>query len=204
LSNANFMIKVRSTRSAGSSNPDYTSDLDFLRVTVTYEQTTTTSVSECNTSNNWTASKLSPSPDECVDMSTPQYVPFTVTRVFQAVCGPGQKPVWRRFGYTSSTPASTSIEFRFQAFAAGADGSCTALPAVTTSPPNPLAVASQTRDPQICSTTDASCVLDLNRYLTDLGAAKTCLQMDAYGLPDATTTPVLDDWTVLYDCRDAE
>lgn len=206
LNNANFVVKLRSMRTSGSNNNDYTSDLDFVRVTLTYTQTTVTSVTECNNSNNWTASKLVPSPDQCQDLSTPQYQPFTVTRMFQGACGEGQKPTWRRFGYTSSTPGNTAIEFRFRSFAPGANGSCSALPAVTSgSSPSPLATASMTKNPQVCSTTDPSCVLDLNLYLGGLPAAgRLCLQMDAYGIPDASTTPQLDDWTILYDCTDAE
>ena len=137
-------------------------------------------------------------------MSTPQYQPFTVTRVFQGACGPGQKPTWRRFGYTTSTPAGTSVEFRFRGFDPDANGSCTALAPVTSGLPAPLAIASMTQDPQICATTDASCVLDLNAYLVGLAAGKLCLQMDAYGTPEAGSTPTLDDWTVLYDCMYAE
>ena len=119
-------------------------------------------------------------------------MPFTVTRVFQGLCGFGKKPTWRRFGYTSSTPGSTSIEFRFHAFDAAADGTCVATAPVTTSPPNPLATASQTQNPQVCSTSDASCVLDLNQYL-GVTAGKVCLQLDAYGRPDTTGSPKLDD-----------
>jgi hypothetical protein len=204
LSNADFVVKVRSTRRTGSSNNDYTSDLDFVRVTVTYSQTTNSAVDECNDSNNWTATKLVPTPDACQDLSTPQYTPFTVTRVFQGLCGPSQKPVWRRFGYTTSTPGSTSVQFRLRAFDPAADGTCTALPAIASGSPNPLATASMTANPQICSTTDPTCVLDLKQYLGGLAASKQCLQLDAYGTPDASNTPQLDDWTVLYDCLDAE
>jgi hypothetical protein len=205
LSNPNFSVRVRSTRSSGSSNADYTSDLDFVRVTVTYADTEPVSVAECNDSNNWTATKLVPSPDVCQDMSIPQYVPFTVTRLFQGLCGPGQKPTWRRFGYTTQTPASTSVEFRLRSFPPASDGSCPTLAAVTSSPPNPLATASATKDPQVCSTTDPACVLDLYQYLGALpGAGYACLQMDAYGIPDSTSSPELIDWTVLYDCADAE
>jgi len=203
LSNANFVVKVRSTRDSGSSNNDYTSDLDFVRVTVTYTRTEQISVDECNDSNNWTATKLVPSPDACQDMSIPQYAPFTVTRVFQGVCGQGQKPTWRRFGYTTSTPDGTSIAFRFRSFDAAADGTCQPLAAVTSGSPSPIATASTTQNPQVCSTTDPNCVLDLQQYLNQ-GAGKVCLQMDAYGTPNSASTPELDDWTVLYDCLDAE
>ena len=174
-----------------------------VNVTVTYTQTSTSSVDECNDSNNWTASKLVPSPDACQDMSTPQYQPFTVSRVFQGACAEGQKPTWRRFGYTTSTPSGTSIEFRFRAFAPGADGNCSTLVAVTSGSPSPLATASTTQNPQICTTTDPNCVLDLNQYLGS-SAGNVCLQMDAYGIPGSGSTPELDDWTILYDCTDAE
>jgi hypothetical protein len=201
-------VKVRASREAGSSNPDFVAHLDYVRVTVTYVETVDDAVSECNASNNWTATKLNPSPDACQDMSTPEYTPFEVTRVFQSVCPMGQKPTWRRFGYTTSTPGDTSVEFRFRSFAASSDGTCTALPAVTgdmTDDPEPLATASASADPEICLTTDATCVKDFSQGTGALAnPGLECLQMDAYGIPSETESPQLFDWTVLYDCRDAE
>jgi hypothetical protein len=203
LDDGNFYVKVRATRKSGASNPDFTASLDYVKVTLTTSELVDDAVPECNGSNNWTATKLSPDPDECQDMSTPEYVPFTVTRVFQGVCGDGQHPTWRRFGYTTATPGASSVEFRFRSFAAADDGTCTALTPVTTGTPSPLAIASATDDPQVCLTSDPACVIDL---VQGLGAdsGRECLQMDAYGIPTTSDSPQLFDWTVLYDCKDAE
>lgn len=204
LDNGNFYVKVRATRKAGTSNPDFTASLDYLKVTLTTSELVDDALVECNGSNNWTATKLNPSPDECQDMSTPQYVPFTVTRVFQGVCAAGQHPTWRRFGYTTATPGGSSVEFRFRSFVADADGSCVALTPVTSGVPSPLAIASATDDPQVCLSTDPACVVDLVQGLGAAQAGRACLQMDAYGIPSSSDSPQLFDWTVLYDCKDAE
>ena len=204
LIDGNFLVKLRLTRLTGSSNPDFNASVDSVRVTVTYTHTVTTSVTECNDSNNWTATKLNPSPDTCQDMATPVYVPFTVTRVFAATCPADTGPVWLDFGYTSQTPTNTKIEFRFRTFAPGADGSCTALPSIT-SGPAPFATASQTADPQVCSllAPTSSCPVSLYSKLGGSPYADLkCLQMDAYGVPSGATTPSLFDWTTRYECVD--
>jgi hypothetical protein len=208
--NGNLVVRVRATRTNGTSgggNPDFTASLDYVRITVTYEDTVVNSVEECNGANNWTATKLVPSPDACQDLSTPQYVPFTTTRVFNATCPLGTRITWRNFGYTTSTPAGTKVEFRFRAFAANASGACLALPAITSSPPAPLATASLTQDPEVCSLAGSGspCPKNLYSSLGGLPAASyPCLQMDAYGVPGNGLAPQLVDWTVTYDCPAAE
>lgn len=201
LSDGNFAVKLRVTRGSGGTNPDFTALVDFVRVTATYDVTQQVSVDECNGSNNWTATKLVPSPDACQDMSVPEYVPFTFTRVFQAVCPRGGS-LWRNFEYNTSTPADTSIEFRFRSFPAAADGTCTALPAVSSGTPLPVATASLSADPQVCLLGSASsgCPVDLYAALGESGAMAECLQMDAHGTPASSASPELLDWNVLYDC----
>jgi hypothetical protein len=202
LAGGNLVVKLRITRNAGASNPDFTALVDFVRVTVTFTESVAISVDECNGANNWTATKLNPSPDECQDMSRPEYVPFTVTRLFQGVCASGG-PVWRHFEYTTSTPPDTKVEFRFRSFPVGADGTCSALPAITSGAPLPLATASLTQDPAICAFdgSSAGCPIDLYTGLAgEAGAILECLQMDAFGAPSSTESPQLLDWNVLYDC----
>ena len=74
---------------------------------------------------------------------------------------------------------------------------------MTTSPPLPVATASPTADPAICSLTETNgtCPKDLFNGLGGLPAATyPCLQMDAYGVPSTSETPQLLDWAVTYDC----
>jgi hypothetical protein len=207
LTDANFAVRVRATRSNGlTTNPDFTTYVDFVRVTVTYIDPYDVSVVECNQSNNWTATKLVPDPDACNAMGTTTYPPFTVTRVFQAVCAAGTSPKWRQFGYTTSTPPNTKVEFRFRSFAP-TNGACPALAAVTTNPPAPLATASLTQDPEVCSLagTGNPCPKSLYNGLAQLpAAAYGCLQMDAYGVPSTTAAPQLIDWTATYDCAPSQ
>jgi hypothetical protein len=201
LADGNLTVKLRVTRSSGSSNPNFTALVDFVRVTATYDVTEQVSLGECNDSNNWTATKLVPNPDPCQDMSVPEYVPFTFTRVFQALCSSGG-PVWRHFEYNASTPADTDIAFRFRAFPAAADGTCSARPAISSGDPEPLATVSLSGDPQVCmlGSTSSGCPVDLFAALGEAVAIQECLQMDAHGTPSESASPELLDWNVLHDC----
>jgi hypothetical protein len=210
VADGNLVVRVRATRTNGTSgggNPDFSALLDYVRVTITYENPVVNSVEECNGANNWSATKLVPDPDACQDMSTPQYVPFTTTRVFSATCPLGTQIVWRNFGYTTSTPSGTKVEFRFRSFAASASGACGTLPAVTSGLPAPIATASLTQDPEVCGLagTGSPCPKNLYSSLGGLPAAgNACLQMDAYGVPANSLSPELLNWTVTYDCPAAE
>lgn len=209
LTDANFAVRARATRTngtGGGGNPDFTAYLDFVRVTVTYSDPYDVSVTECNQANNWTATKLVPDPDACNPMGTTTFSPFIVTRVFQAACPAGTSPKWKQFGYTTSTPPSTQVEFRFRSFEP-TSGVCSALAPVTTSPPAPLATASLTQDPEVCSLagTGSPCPKNLYDGLGQLpAAAYGCLQMDAYGVPSTTAGPQLIDWTATYDCAPSQ
>lgn len=205
----NLVVKLRTTRSTGATNPDFTVYVDYVRVTLTYSHTVISSVSECNVSNNWTATKLNPSPDACQDMSNPEYVPFTVTRVFQGVCPTDSGVVWQHFAYTTSTPSDSQVQFRFRTFAADASGNCTALPAITSGLPAPLVTASATGDPAVCpfDAQTSECPVNLFEGLGKRPyATYECLQMDAYGTPTSSgeETPQLIDWNVYYDCMESQ
>jgi len=165
------------------------------------------SVTECNPSNNWTATKAKPDPDSCEDMSIPSYAPFSVTRVFEAVCPLGAHVTWRNFGYSASTPVGTEIQFRFRTSDLAGDGSCATLAPADPAELEALAVAGDGQGPDVCSLTDTSgtCPVDLYTGLGGLpSAGRTCLQMDADGIATVSATPELVDWSVTYDCSDAE
>lgn len=203
VTDGNLFVRLKATRSDGTGNggnPNFTASVDYVRVTVKYEYPVQVSVVECNGSNNWSATKLVPDPDKCSDMTTPDYTPFTVTRVFQATCPNGTLPEWQDFGYTSSTPDGTSIQFRFQGFDANADGTCPTQTSITSG--TAAATASLTQDPEVCSLTDTSgtCPIDLTTRVGYPTVGYECLQMDAYGIPTSSETPQLINWTLNYDC----
>jgi hypothetical protein len=180
----------------------FTASLDYVKVSVDYTvPVSTAAVAECNTLNNWSATKLNPKVD-CVPQTISTFTPFVVTRVFDGVCPKGSSPQWQFFVYTTSTPADTRVEFRFRAFE-NTTGTCAALPAATTSPPDPVAVASLTQDPEVCTLTSSNPACPKNLF-TSLGglpaAGYECLQMDAYGVPSTTASPELIDWNVTYNC----
>ena len=206
---AGFGVRVRATRGNGySPNPDISAFVDYVKLTATYGTPTGGNVVECNPYNNWSATKLVPDPQPCVDTSEVHYPPFTVSRVFQADCPAGKAAVWSYFGYESSTPADSKIEFRFRAFEP-TNGQCVELPAATSGTPAPLAIARSTpSDTQICLIDGgvSGCPVDLFSGL-DLGASSArpdCLQMDAVGTPasDDSASATLYRWTVTFDCVD--
>jgi len=203
-----FTVKATATRRM-SGTGSTTAQLDYVRSRLTYQATSGASVSECNPSNNWTVSKANP-PTICTPVTVTTYPPWTVSRVFDGTCPMGTKAKWSRFGYDTATPSGTKIDFRFRTFARDSSGACTALAAVTTSPPTPLATAQAApTDTQKCDLAAAPtsfCPIDL---MTGLAAAATgdCLQMDAYGTPATTTpasAPTLNSWRVTYDCVPSE
>ena len=163
----------------------FTANLDYVKVSVDYTvPKSIAAVDECNTLNNWSATKLNPKVS-CVPQTITTYTPFVVTRMFDGVCPKDTSPKWQFFVYTTSTPPNTRIEFRFRSFP-NTTGSCDALPAVTADPPVPVAVASLTQDPEVCGLVSDSGACPKNLF-TALGGLPAggyeCLQMDAYGVP---------------------
>jgi hypothetical protein len=180
----------------------FTANVDYVKVSVDYTVPKSTSaIEECDSLNNWSATKLNPKVS-CVPQTITTYTPFTVTRLFDAVCPQDTSPQWQFFTYTTSTPTDTRVEFRFRAFdKTGTD--CVAQPAVTADPPTPVAVASLKQDPEVCKlgANDGVCPKNLFNALGGLPAGgQECLQMDAYGVPSTTDTPELIDWKVTYSC----
>jgi len=203
LADGHFKARVRLSRLAGTPNPDFTGSIDFVRVTVQYD-VEFHSLAECNPYNNWSATKLNPDPTPCQPMTynAGTYPPFSVSRVFDAKCPSGTSPRWNKFGYTTSTPDGTRVEFRLRAFDYDASGVCVAKNTITADPPTSIAIASTTGDPQVCTADsgESGCPKDLYNFLGAPNNTETCLQMDAYGVPSANAAPTLYDWQVLYDC----
>jgi hypothetical protein len=180
----------------------FTANLDYVKVSVDYTVPQEIgAIEECNTLNNWSATKLNPK-TSCVPQTITTLVPFTVTRMFDGECPQDTSPKWQFFVYSTSTPPDTRVEFRFRSFPK-TNGSCDALPAVTSDPPVPVATASLTQDPEVCTlvSNNGSCPKNLFTALGGLPAGgNECLQMDAYGVPSKSASPQLLDWSVTYSC----
>jgi hypothetical protein len=169
-----------------------------------------THIAECNEGNNWSAT--AEGAGACLPLTRTYYEPFTVSRVFQAVCPTGTSPTWLNFGYTLGRPAgetdtTAKVEFRFQAFDENASGTCDAQTSVIASPPTPVGTAdwTGTQQPPVCPLDGSvtGCPLDLGTYLKakfPYGSKAACIQMDAYGIPTDGTTPRLINWQVTYQC----
>jgi hypothetical protein len=197
-----LVVDLTVGRGAGPSAGDRVGSVDYVTVKLEYEAIVATSVAECNPHNNWTVAKTNPA-TICAGTSA-AYPPWTVSRVFDGVCPSGSKPVWRNLGYTSTTPAGTSIEFRFRTYARDTTGSCPTLAAITSGAPTPLAIAQLSPDTQVCSFTapTTTCPVNLQSGLGAVAAQNDCLQMDARGVPASSppASPTLTDWRVTYDC----
>ncbi len=204
----NLSVRVTATGGASAS----TANLDYMVAQLTYGTLTTTGVNECNIHNNWSVAKTNPR-IYCPSTSVTTYFDFTKTRVFDGVCGPGTRTRWRLFGWDSSTPNTTNIEFRFRSFepttVAGVS-TCVELPGVFTgAAPAALATARSTPpDTQVCSLVappTASCPANVTAYLgNDPKSDLRCLQMDAHGYADTLGAPILNGWTATYDCLPSE
>lgn len=184
----------------------FTANLDYVKVSVDYTvPKSVAAVAECNTLNNWSATKLNPKTD-CVPQTISTFSPFVMTRLFDGVCPKGSSPQWQYFVYTTSTPPDTRIEFRFRAFATTM-GACAAKEPVISGAPTPIAIASLTQDPEVCSLSGSGAVCPKNLF-TSLGGLPAgrsqCLQMDVYGVPSTGATPELLDWNVTYSCLPSE
>lgn len=208
LNHPGFALRIRATRgNTVSSNPDFSALVDYVKLTATYATHTGGEVVECNPHNNWSATKAVPDPQPCIALTDIEQSDFTLTRLFQATCGEGQGAVWSYFGYNSSTPEDSKIEFRFRAFPS-TNGECVALPAVTSGSPTPLATARSTpTNTQQCPIEPgpSACYVDLYEGLGTPGSARAdCLQMDAFGTPtqDRQLAPILYNWTVRFSCVD--
>jgi hypothetical protein len=208
LEDPRFRVKLTGARRLPQTGST-THAVDYVKAIVTYTGDVSGQVLECNGSNNWTVSKSNPA-IVCPAIATTVHPPWTVTRLFVGSCPSGTRPRWRRFGFETTTPTGTRVDFRFRAFARDAAGTCAARPAALVDPPAPLATArTSPTDTQTCDLSaapTASCPVDLT---TGLGAdaGQDCLQMDARGVPTvlpAPAAPTLEGWRVTYDCVPSE
>lgn len=202
-----LVVDVKVGKGSSSFLGTSTGSLDYLTMRLQYDSRVDASAAECNPSNNWTVTKANPD-TICTPVTVTTYPPWTVGRVFEATCPIGSKPLWKYFGYTTATPTGTKVEFRFRGSARTSTGACPTLAPVTTSPPVPLATAEKTAtaDTQVCSLTSVPssfCPVNLTTGLGATDSRQDCLQMDAYGIPVAGSSPAaptLIDWRVTYDC----
>lgn len=208
----NVALGIGQTSAATGS---YTASVDYVKTSVTYQAPALPpAVPECNPSNNWTVSKANPVVS-CDPVTTTTYPPWTVTRVFQASCPFGTKARWKYFGWDTTAPTGTSVDFRFRSFDAGTSGTCGSLTPVTSgTTPAPLVTAHpatstspDTQDCDVAAPVAPFCPADLTTYLGgDPNDRRDCLQMDAVGNPSASpaASPELVSWRVTYDCAPSE
>lgn len=125
----------------------------------------------------------------CKSPAASQYVEAPFVRDYEAVCGPGEAPVWTLYLWKASTPDDSSIEFSAQT--ADTQGGLAGAPKVA------LATAKNQNN---------------NWNFTDVGSklpqgvSKKYLRITALLKPssDGTLAPSLSDWTMQYDCIPSE
>ena len=136
---------------------------------------------------------------------------LTVVRDFEAICGPGEQPVWRVFRWRAAVPTGTSIDFRA---ATAEDPSL--LPTTPAAAPVtvPIGSATPTNSPASgpvvwVSETDPGppvTPVPVSQRLRDLAGtgSKRWLRVFMTFNPTSTTSPRLDEWQQLYSCVPAE
>ena len=128
--------------------------------------------------------------------------PVSFTRDYHAVCpsdGGPTRPVWRVFSYTAEVPTGTSIVVSAQtaADATGSPGTYGAtvpvgtVSATTGTIPVPLPASMMTVD-------------TLLRAAVPVQVSQDWLRLTMTLNPTGTTSPVLEQWVMTYDCVAAE
>lgn len=151
----------------------------------------------CSTTANCCAGLTCPSGGGlCVSQPNPLFEKQTYTRVYEATCPTGTKPVWRFFEWQATIPSSTKIEFFVQGRAKTSDAYAPVTPLLagtaTTSSPG----TSWVRGPTTVDALLKTAQLSSQRYLL----VTMTFTPDAAG----TIAPTLKSWRQVYDCVFAE
>jgi hypothetical protein len=151
----------------------------------------------CTTTANCCAGLTCPSGGGlCLSQPAPLFETQTYTRVYDATCPSGTKPVWRFFEWQATIPTSTKIEFFVQGRAKTTDAYAPATPLLagtaTTSSPGTSWVRGPTTVDALLKTQG----LASQRYLL----VTMTFTPDAAG----TLAPTLKSWRQVYDCVFAE
>jgi hypothetical protein len=201
-------VKVWGTHNAGAAAT--TVNVDYVEAQVSDGVMTSSGVPECDLQNNWSVAKANP-PLLCASITS--YSPVHYSRVFPSSCPAGTRVRWQLFGWDTTDPSSSHIEFRFRSFDVGDAGTCGTLAGIYSgSSPAPIVTAESTpNNTQFCSVAQnpalSWCPQRLATYLGGLPASDLpCLQMDVNEQPsaDSSQAPSLNDWTVTFDCLASE
>jgi hypothetical protein len=204
----NLQVKVYGTHNPGATPT--TVNVDYVEAQVSDGVMSTSGVTECDLQNNWSVAKANP-PLLCASVAT--YTPVHFSRVFPSSCPAGTRARWQLFGWDTTDPSTSYIEFRFRSFDVGDGGACGTLAGVYSgTSPTPIVTAESTPyNTQFCSVTQSPavsfCPQTLATYLGGQPASDLpCLQMDVNEAPsaDGSQAPSLNDWTVTYDCLPSE
>jgi hypothetical protein len=205
---ANLEVKVWGTHNPGAAATNV--NVDYVEAQVSDGVMTSSGVPECDLQNNWSVAKANP-PLLCASITS--YSPVQYSRVFPSSCPAGTRVRWQLFGWDTTDPSTSYIEFRFRSFDVGDAGTCGTLAGVYSgSSPAPIVTAESTpNNTQFCSATQnpaqSWCPQSLKTYLGGLPASDLpCLQMDVNEQPsaDSSQAPSLNDWTVTFDCLPSE
>jgi hypothetical protein len=132
----------------------------------------------------------------CVSQPAPLFEPQTYTRLYEATCPAGTKPVWRFFEWQATIPSSTKIEF----FVQGRGNTSDAY-----APSTPLLAGTATTSSPGTSWVRGPTTVDALLKTQGLSSQKYLLVTMTF-TPDAagTLAPTLTSWRQVYDCVFAE
>jgi hypothetical protein len=136
---------------------------------------------------------------QCVGLVTPPapsttLMAATYTVDYQANCPHGTKPEWQFFQWKATVPSSTSIAFEAQSADTQAD--------LTAAPKVPVGTATTTTT--IWTSDPKTVDYHLRTDPTPKQASKDWLRISMTINPSGTTTPTLNAWKQVFDCKPAE
>ncbi len=156
-----------------------------------YGGSTYTQAAECDTCNN--QSFVNSQPGQCASYGAQPPPPADYKFTYTAECGPGFRPRWNQFAYSSTVPNSSQVQFSAR----------TADPATPTAFSTSVALANVqnpgTSDPAICPMNGpAPCPKNL-ALLLGTAATGAILEL-SIRLTSTTNIPSVQGWQLTYSC----
>lgn len=126
------------------------------------------------------------------------FLPTNVRQTYEAQCPPGTKPQWGFMAYDTTTPGTSTVQFRAR--------TATTQTGLGSATFTNLKTAQATPNTQVCAMSGpVPCPIDLYTTLGTPNARYPWLQLEAVLTPNpASVTPTLNDWQITYSCPPGE
>jgi hypothetical protein len=126
------------------------------------------------------------------------FLPTNVRQTYEAQCPPGTKPQWGFMAYDTTTPGTSTVQFRARTATTQAGLASATFTAVATAQAAP--------NTQVCPMSGpAPCPRDLYTTLGTPDAKYPWLELEAILTPNpVSVAPTLNDWQITYSCPPGE